>query len=294
MSAVGRLWRRAPAWRMTLVAAVALTGLAAMFPPTLPPWLKLPQRFAPHPPAAAGAPAADDLMAATEPAPRYAPQPAPAPSEYGVVAFPPLGPGRNGIIPFAGRQLPLPAGTWQELVLARTGGPVTEQGALLARVEAGRLTGLLLAAAPAAVEREAEPMAGLAACFVPDAIAHQVIPTPSADGPMARECWTLTAFDRDGGKAGPRPDEVLRAGFERLDRMTVTVPSRMLAVRYIRMDATGWLTALLLLPERHGDLADTGSRLQAWIRRFAGALHKGFDGKLTAAELTPAVTRDPD
>ncbi len=281
MSAVGRLWRRAPAWRLSVAAAVAFTVLAAMFPPTLPRWLF--ERVAP---------AANPQAANRDDGPRYAPQPPQPPPDYGIAAFPPAGPGRTGIIAFAGRQLPLPAGSWQELVLARSAG-VAEQASLFARIEHGRLTGLLLAASPGPVSGGGLPVGGFAPCFAPDAIAHQIIPSTAAQGPMARECWTLTAFD----PAQARPDELLRGGFDRLDRMAVAVPDRLLAMRYLRTDETGWLTVALLLPDRAGPGSvaphDT-ARLQAWIRRYVTVLHKGFDGTLTAGELTPAVARDPE
>ncbi|HET9018858.1 MAG TPA: hypothetical protein VFN46_04695 [Acetobacteraceae bacterium] len=273
---MGRLWRRAPAWRLALAVAIGFTALAAMFPPAHLPWR---QTHAPPP---------TDGTAA-----RYVPQPAPPPSDYGVVAFPPIGPGRAGIIPFAGRQLPLPAGSWQELALARSGGAVAEQGVLLGRIEAGRLTGLMLAAGPGPVGGEASPVPAVAACFVPDAIAHEIIPAAASASPLARECWTLAAFDREGAGSAAQTDDVLRGGFDRLARMGVAVPRRMLALRYVRTDEGGWLTALLLLPDRADDRAGAGKPLQAWIRRYAGALHKGFDATLTPADLTPSVVRDP-
>lgn len=283
MSVVGRLWRRAPAWRLTLAAAVAFTALAAMFPPPRPAWLRAPS------PAHAIAPADP-----TQASPHFAPPPAAPPSDYGVVAFPPPGPDRTGIIPVAGRQVPLPEGTWQELVLARSGGAVAEQASLLARVADGHLTGLLLAASPGPVAQEDAPFGGIAACFLPGTIAHQIIPTTAADGPMARECWTFTPFDREDGAARADSDEVMRGGFDRLDRMSVSVPRHMLALRYIRTGQGGWLSVLLLLPDRRGDGPDATRRLQAWIRRYEGALHKGFDGKLSPADLTAATVRDPD
>ncbi|HET9019550.1 MAG TPA: hypothetical protein VFN46_08190, partial [Acetobacteraceae bacterium] len=58
-------------------------------------------------------------------------------------------------------------------------------------------------------------------------------------------------------------------------------------------DERGWLTTLLLLPDRNADRTAAGRPLQAWIRRYAGVLHKGFDAMLTPADLTPSVVRDP-
>ena len=278
MSAVGRLWRRAPAWRLSAAAAVAFTALAAMFPPTLPCW-----------PFRQATPASNAPTADRDAGPRYLPQPPAPPPDYGIAVYPPSGPGRTGIIPFAGRQLPLPTGSWQELVLARSAG-AADQAALLGRIEHGRLTGLLLAAAPGPVSGGGLPAGGFAPCFAPDAIAHQIIPTTSAQGPMARECWTLTAFE----PSQARPDELMRGGFDRLDRMAVAVPEHLLAMRYLRTDDTGWLTVALLLPDRAAEPAGDKGRLQAWIRRFVTVLHKGYDGTLTAAELTPAIARDPE
>ncbi len=290
MSAAGRLWRRAPAWRLTLAAAVALSGLTVMFPPALPRWLPW------HPPGAAAPPAAVPAAAGVSglATAHFVPLPAAPPQDYGVVAFAPPGPGATGIIPFAGRKLPLPAGEWQELVLAQSGGVAAEQATVRARIEDGHLAGLLLAAAPGPVGGDATPGAGQAACFVADVIARQVIPTSTAQDPLARECWTLTGFDPAGVAGGPQPDDVMRGALDRLARMAVPVPGHMLALRYVRTDATGWLTVLLLLPDRRAGQPETVARLDAWMRRYAVLLHKGYEGTITAAELTPAALRYPE
>ncbi len=289
MSAIGRLWRRAPAWRLSVAAAVAFTALAAMFPPALPWWRAAHTALDNAAPQAAGpeiAPAAGQ-----EPAARYVPQADPRPPDYGIVEAPPLGQARAGIVPFAGRLLPLPSGDWQELILARGGGSIAEQASLLGRIEAGHLTGLMLAVAPGPTSQDAGPVAGIALCFVPDAIAHQVVPSGPGQSALARECWSLAAFET-GSAAPPRSeiDEVLRAGFNRLDRMGVAVPGHMLALHYLRSDENGWLAALLLLP----DAQDASRRLLPWVRRFVTPLHKGFDGTLTARDLPTSVARDPD
>jgi hypothetical protein len=276
MSAIGRLWRRAPAWRLCTAAAVALTALAAMFPPAVPGWLR------------AGPTRTPDPLSQGAGTARYVPAPPPPVPDYGVAVLPPLGVDRSGIIPFSGRLLPLPRGTWQELVLGRSGGEVPGQALLLARIERGHLTGLLLAAAPAPVADTAAPVAGSAACFTPDALAHQIITTNAARDPTARECWTLAGYDPS------KPDEMMRGGFDRLGRMGIPVPDHLLALRYFRGDATGWLTVLVLLPERGAGPAEAAQRLETWMRRFAPVLHKGFEGTLTARDYPPAVARDPD
>ncbi len=272
MSAAGRLWRRAPAWRVSLVCAIAATGLAAMFPPAFPHW------FSEH--SAAGR---KDL------GPRYVPQTTAVEPVYGI-ELPPLGPGRSGIIPFAGRQLPLPQGTWQELVLAKSGTSMAVQVALLGRIDGQRLTGLVLAAAPGPLGNAAGAAAGLGPCDVRDAIAHQIVPADMNRDPLSHECWSLVALDLAAATSPAKTDEVLRRGFGRLQEMGVAVPGHMLALDYVRSDPTGWLTVLLLVP---GEQPAASRRMQGWVRRFAPLLHKGFDGSLEAGELTPAVAHDP-
>lgn len=290
MSTIGRLWRRAPAWRLCLGAAIASTALAAMFPPTLPRWPLA------HPPFGTGAPPEDGTGLAAEggkdPAARYVPQPDPVPPDYETITSPPLGPDRTGMTPFAGRQLPLPSGNWQELILARSGGALTVQVALFGRMEDRHLTGLMLAAAPDPLSR-AGPVTGLAPCFAPDAIAHQIVPAAAGQDPMSRECWTLTPFDTTNASRS-RLDEVMRSGFDRLDQMGIAIPDHMLGFRYLRSDETGWFTALLLLPDRSPEPSGANRRLENWLRRFATLFHKGFDGALTTGDLSPAVVHDPD
>ena len=284
MTAIGRLWRRAPAWRLTLAAAVAATGLAAMFPPALPRW----------PFAARPAPAAGGAVPGAAPSARYVPQPDAPPPDYGTIESPPLGAGRSGIVPFAGRQVPLPAGTWQELVLGRSGGADAVQVTVFGRMDARRLTGLMLLAAPDPLSAAAGPVAGPQPCYAADAVAHQIIPAGPNQSLLAHECWTITPFDLTDAAARARQDNVLRAGLDRLDRMGIAVPEHMLGTRFLRSDETGWLTALLLLPDHRGDGPAVLRRLEEWVRRFAPAFHKGFDGTLTAADLPPAVARDPE
>ena len=108
MSLIGRLWRRAPAWRFCLITAVAFTGLAAMFPPAIP---HLPVFHRHHPGADKPADVAHyNALSAAAPT---------VPTDTGMIHMPPLDAGRSGIVPVAGRLLPLPAGVWHELALAR-------------------------------------------------------------------------------------------------------------------------------------------------------------------------------
>jgi hypothetical protein len=221
---------------------------------------------------------------------RYVPQAAPVDPVSGI-ELPPLGTGRSGIIPFAGRAVPLPAGTWQELVLAKNGTSMAVQVALLGRIDGQRLTGLVLAAAPGPLGNAAGAAADLGPCDARDAIAHQIVPADMNRDPLSHECWVLVPVDMVAATSPAKTDAVLRRGLARLQEMGVAVPEHMLGLDYVRSDPTGWLTVLLLLP---GEQPGTGRRMQVWVRRFAPLLHKGFDGTLGAAELTPALAHDPE
>jgi hypothetical protein len=285
MSAAGRLWRRAPLWRLCLVSAIAATALAAMFPPPVPRWA--------HRGAGPGAgPDAGLGAGAQEAAPRYAPDIATAPPDYGVIESPPPGPGRSGIMPFSGRQVPLPAGTWQLLVLARGGGPLAMQVELLGRTDADRLTGLLFAAAPGPLGNAAGAAPDIARCTMRDAILHQTVPPDDSD-PLSHECWNLLSVGMDADGPLAKTNEVLKRGLGRLHDMGIAVPDHMFALNDIRADPTGWLTVMLLLPDHGGEQQAASRKLQGWVRRFAPLLHKGFDGKLEPSDLKPSLSRDP-
>jgi hypothetical protein len=144
VSVIGRLWRRAPAWRVSLVSAIALTGLAAMFPPALPtmhwPWSS-PWRSASR--------SGPDQAS-------FHPAPDPAPSDLGESHFMPPGIARTGFIAEAGRQVPLPDGSWQELGVAVAPGAL--QRAIFTRVVGNHLTGLFQVAATGALGGVASPV----------------------------------------------------------------------------------------------------------------------------------------
>jgi hypothetical protein len=273
MSAFGRLWRRAPVWRVSLVCAIVSTALAAMFPPAIPRW------------------AADRVGAAgADLAPKFVPQTAAVDPAHGI-ELPPLGTGRSGIIPFAGRQLPLPAGAWQELVLAKSGAGMAVQAVLLGRIDGQRLTGLMMATAPGPFGNAAGEVAGLGPCDSRGSIAHQIVPADMDRDPLSRECWVLVPLDTGAADSPAKTNDVLSRGLGRLQAMGVAVPGLMLGMDYVRSDPTGWMTVLVLLPDSQ---PSASRRVQAWVRRFAPLLHKGFDGGLKADDVTPGAVRDPE
>ncbi len=270
---IGRLWRRAPAWRLCLVAAIAFTALAAMFPPTLP-----------H-----GTPALP--ASAPDASAHYVPQADPAPPGYAAIAQLPLGVGRQGVVPFAGRRLPLPVGSWQALVLIRDKGEAAVQLILLARIQGDRLTGLIQAAAPDALSHAAGLIGKLGQC--PDAgiIAGETPPAPSAQAPFAHECWTLSGVRMATGASAQ--DTLIQRGLDRLKQLGIAMPDHMLALHYLRSSETGWMVTTMYLQDRRGPDQPVDRRVVAWCRKFATLLHQGFDGSLPEGALTQSSARDP-
>jgi hypothetical protein len=272
MLSIGRLWRRAPAWRLLLFISVACTALAAMFPPAPPPALLNFLQAARHP--GHLTPASQDGAA------RFVPVTDPAPPDYAVTEQPPLGSPRSGVIPFAGRTLPLPTGGWQSLMLGRAPGPPAMQIEIFGRIVGSAVTGLIFATAPDAFAQGLPPALLLQACNTAGAIASQITPANPGD-PLATECWTLghakLAMPGQPAAAG----EVPMSRLDRLTRLGMTVPRQMLAFRYSRSDRNGWLGMMVLLPDR--PLSSSEARvLQTWARRYALELHRGFDRDLPA------------
>lgn len=266
-TAIGRLWRRAPAWRLCLAAAIACTGLAAMFPPALPSW-----------PRVAGTSAA-----------RYHAAPAAVPVEPGLLQVVDDPAGRQGIAHFAGRAIPLPAGTWNELVLARGGGTMRSQLELLGRIENAHLTGLILLASPGPLSGEVGSVEQPGACVQVGSLAHHFTPTLPTQSPLTHECWALNLIDMHAAASDQDSNELMQRGLSLLGATNVAVAPHMLAVAYAQSDATGWLLTTIFLP---GD-AGGAHRIESWATRYLPLMHKGFAGTLSTADLLPALLRDP-
>ncbi len=261
MTAAGRLWRRAPAWRLLLVTAVAATALGALFPPARPVWDALPGAKPPVPPRAT-----------------FTPQAPQVPIDGALMHAPPLLTQRSGTIPFAGRQLPLPAGNWQTLILARTAKPVSAQIEVFGRIEAGLLTGLLLALGPDPVDTQPSPFNAPQRCEEADSIEDWAAPEAFGQDPRDHECWRLAAFNPLGLAERGRLDGVLGRALLRLEDMGVKFPDHLLLLHYLRSDETGFLSAMVFVR----DTRPAGNkRWVAWARRYAAALHDGYAGTLS-------------
>ncbi len=273
MSVIGRLWRRAPAWRACLITALAFTGLAAMFPPAIP---HLPLHWAQG--------SGRGLTVA-----HYHPRPPPAASDDGIShVLPPDAPGQQGIIHYAGRLLPLPAGTWQELAAGR-GGIEMRQATLFDRISNNHLTGLMLVVAPGVMSGATGTVGVPPSCTDPDQLAGAIAPVLPGQSPLTHECWAIRPVDMRAAAGTPATEGLLPRGLAQLGELHVAVPDRMLATTFMRSDDSGWRVVTVLFGDHGGPVR----KLQDWAARFQGALHKGYDGTLVAADLPPAVARDP-
>ena len=269
MTVVGRLWRRAPAFRICLATALAASALAAMFPP------KLPSIGARPPNHGSGEQA------------RYTPQPALPPLDYAAIDLPPLRADRSTLIPFAGRQLPLPAGKWVEVALARDRGPITAQSIVLGRLQAGAMTGMILVTGTPPV-----------APASPNLL--QADPCNSAAVPATgrQDCWNtgslVTAQVRQPGTDAL----LLKKSLDRLDSLGVILPARMAVASYAQGSDSGSLVVKILLAEPATSASVAASnaanrRVDTWMRRWVPLLHRGFDGMLRPADVTSQLAHDP-
>jgi len=268
------------------MTAIATTALAAMFPPNLPHW-----RFG-HKEEAAPMPGGLSTSVPARDA-HFAPVADAAPPESGSLQVLRNSPDRSGVIPFAGRQIPLPTGVWKDLVVARIGGVIPGQQEILVRQEDGQLTGLIRAEAPSPTSGAAGPLAKPAFCAEPNAILRDTAPEKSGDSPMAHECWILADSSLTDPTKRDSLDSAMSRALTELDTLGTKTPEHMLAVIYFRSDQTGWLSTVLLLPDRHDISAAASRRIQAWVRRFATVVHQGFDGKLAPGDLPASIARDP-
>lgn len=274
MSVIGRLWRRAPAFRVCLVVASASTALAAMFPPRLPAILPGSSRRAP------------DEQA------RFTPQAAPRPLDYGSMDLPPIETQRSRMIPFAGRQVPLPAGKWVELALLRSDGPIAVQAVVLARLRSSRLTGMIIVSGTPAVEPSALHAQPMGRCVdASHSVVHDQAPALHRDQ-ATQDCWSTVPVSTAAFKDAGKQDILVTRSLDRLDTLGVILPVDLSASYYARANGGGGLTMRILLAEPTTG-ATSDRRTQSWMQRWVPLLRRGFDGTLKPADVASQAARDP-
>ena len=268
MSVVGRLWRRAPAWRLWVFIALATTALAVMFPPHVPDSL---WRHAAVPDGARYRSAAET----------------PPPNETWIDTHAITGT-RQTLIPFAGRQVPLPQGQWSEIALLHSAGPLPEQGLVLARLQSGRMTGLVVVLGTPATESDAPIPA--AACVDPTGLPVHVLTPPDNRDLAVQECWSLRRLTTSD-LADARHLLENRV-FGQLGRLNVAVPTHLLVSHYFRHDDHAKLAVMIMLPDPTQS-SGLMRRVDGWMRRWVPLLHRGFDDHLGPPDVTATLAHDP-
>ncbi len=264
MSAASRLWRRAPLWRLCLASAASFALLSALYPSAqLTRWLR--------------------RAAITNPfvSPPHAPP--------GVGVFPPLTRGFTAVAPFAGRKLPLPDGSWREIVAARFEGPTEENTIVLARTAHDALTGLILAVGSTMPPPVATMSPNLPeGCF--DARNPVTVGPEIAPG-SPRDCWFATAEAVPAGtpEAGHKP-AIGVAAYARLRMLGIALPARMVETDWTMIGGREFLHVIIAVPATTH--ASPRARA-AWMRRWVGLLRRGFDGGLAPRDVSPGLAHDP-
>ena len=277
------LWRRAPAWRMSLLAAVVCSALFFIFPPRtghrpMPPPLGVsgtPATFTPTLPPLTVPPTGRNTPPLAGPPVAGVPQPVPSPSavtqgaSLRVIASSapnaaPAIPGTptgeqislmgktfTGRLPYLGRQLPLPPGTWTVVaqVFPSAHGDGSEGTALAEHVNA-RLVGLTVFTGTGPQARGGTGYRPFTQC---QRTALTVVVVHANEEFGVQNCWTInhnTGTDAWSAK-GAHP--LMRAAAGALQVTAVAIPETLLSVYYRLADKQGFLNVLYYFnPEREG------------------------------------------
>ncbi|GBQ67790.1 hypothetical protein AA103196_1771 [Ameyamaea chiangmaiensis NBRC 103196] len=322
------MWVRAPLWRLCLYLTVFFAALALIYPapyllravPVLDPIVSRVNHWLGRDTAPTAAPAPSDNGAASGgggsaavPPPAADSSAASDPANTEQVATPPITADLHAAIPFAGRILPLPAGTWHP-VLSTQAGPHRELLTnVLVRTDRGVVTGVVVAhgstsSMPPSTVSDLEN-----GCHDDRNYMSRVVPA----GPRGMECWTTNYAMLDQKPMTMNPD--VNAAFERLHVLGFQVPPLMLMGTWNRADAAadGGVNlenvTILLSPARPGTItlpnppeaylkealksvpasADLVNRLNTWMTGWVKILKDGYDGKIKADAIPAAAARDP-
>ena len=275
MSAFGRLWSRAPAWRAALLLTIAGGALAALFPPWQPE-VAVPARLAP-------------VVVRAEPAAAPAQTPSPAAPVASPQANVPI-PGQtySDRLPFGSQSVPLPPGYWLTVAVANNPQPsgVPNSSVFLAMVLGERVA----AAAVISGSTAAEPQA--AGFPVP----------PDAQIPAFYYRRVMTAVDHGPadfwfcGSSLPSKwtDPLRQAAMAALVQQHVGLPDRFDSVVFRLSDKRNWLAAEFMFPAPAGEaaagpwteaaaLSDAAvlphiEKVRRWGKAWHDVLRRGFEG----------------
>ncbi|MBB3883034.1 hypothetical protein [Acetobacter oeni] len=210
MSAASRLWHRAPLWRFALFGLIFFSAVTVLYPAqwllhAFPPFARLTHKvdhmLGRDVPPAAGTPGETASGETGEATPPAGPGDTNAPAGTGMAAAPPIDSELQDILPFAGRQLPLPAGVWHPVVTTQDGphGELTSN--VLVRTDRGVVTGVIIARATTA----SVPPDGVgeieAPCHDDRDYMRRVLPSASHSTQCVATYSTITVSDNVSGSA---------------------------------------------------------------------------------------------
>jgi hypothetical protein len=277
MSAFGRLWARAPAWRATLLLTIGCGSLAVLFPPGQP-QVAVPARLPP---------------VVTRAEPVAAPAQAPAP-ESTVAATPQANmpvPGQiyADRLPFGSQSVPLPPGHW----LAVAVGTVPEtSGAPSSSVFIALVLGEQVAAA-ALISGSTAPEPQAAGFLVP---ADAQIPAFYYRRVLKAVDHGSADFWLCGSSLSSKwSDPVRHAAITALEQQHIGVADRFDSAVFRLSDKRNWLAAEFMFPALAGEetvrpwteeasLSDATAllphieRVRRWGKAWHDVLRRGFEG----------------
>lgn len=308
MSAVSRLWRRAPLWRLCVYGTVFFAGLAAFYPAgylirAIPSLGKL------HPGALHGGTAPD------------APKPGPGPGGNGGplgpgdgrISFLPLTQGLTRAVPFGGHVLPLPAGVWHPVLSAQTG----PNGAMLTdvyvRTDRGVVSGMVVAMGTAQPIPDPNLLSVDSPCHDDRAYARGELPS----GENVVSCWAIGATPVHDAPGTLNP--VVAQAVDRLNALGYPIPPLFMTMRWMHLTTVpkkgvGLEQAdVMLSPAAPGtirlpvpiDQWDRGAiagapaaahfvdRMRVWAQEWAPILERGHAGTLDPTTIPDSLTMDP-
>ena len=261
MIAAARLWKRAPLWRFGLVAAVAATVLALLYPIDFP-----------------AAASREALISA-----RFVAGPSPV-----------LGPPYDEVAPVLGRSIPLPPGIWHMITMfntKRAGLPFFSK-MMLARLDGDRLTGLVVVQGTMTPVRN---ITGQYRCITPGDWDGWIIPSA---GNVRQECWNfLPRLPSSAWSAPAQP--IYLNGLPRLQEGGVKLPPVMMGANWFQRDRANvtlvdyffvpkpifapaaWVNADFVDPA----MAEYFTGIKAWAKAWTPLLEGGMTGQLDARDV---------
>jgi hypothetical protein len=280
MTAFGRLWSRAPAWRAALLLTIVCGALVALFPPVKPevaaPASQPPVVTHPEP------------VAAPTQTLAQAPVPAPAMAAATEGNMPIPGQLYADRLPFGSQSVPLPPGRWLAVAVGNNppASGVPNASVFLALVLGQEIAAAALISGSAAAEPQAAGFLVPADAQIPTFYYRRVL-TAVDHGPA--DFWFCGA-----SLPSKWSDPVRRAAITALAQQHIGVADRFDSAVFRLSDKRNWLSAEFMFPAPAGDaparawteeagLSDAAmlphiEKVRRWGKAWHDVLRRGFEG----------------